>query len=54
MPHATETDFSHITVKPLAPTFGAEVSGVDFSQPVDQVTFAEIKKAFAQVSYVLY
>lgn len=49
MPHATESDYSLITINPLAPTFGAEVSGVDFSQPVGSEVFAEIKAALAEV-----
>lgn len=40
-----------LTFKPLHPTFGAEVEGVDFSSPiVDQLLVEEIKSAVAKVS----
>ncbi|MBE9557705.1 MAG: TauD/TfdA family dioxygenase [Proteobacteria bacterium] len=39
--------FERITVAPLAPALGAEVSGVDLSQPVDDTTADEIRRAFA-------
>jgi alpha-ketoglutarate-dependent 2,4-dichlorophenoxyacetate dioxygenase len=50
MPHATDFDFDHIKVKQLAPTFGAEVTGIDFSKPVSPQVFAEVHKAITQVS----
>ena len=53
MPHATESEFDHIRVKQLAPTFGAEVTGVDFSKPVPPDIFAEIHRAITQVSRCL-
>jgi alpha-ketoglutarate-dependent 2,4-dichlorophenoxyacetate dioxygenase len=37
--------FNKITVTELHPTFGAEISGVDFSRPVEDDTFQEIKAA---------
>lgn len=48
MPHAEE--FHLITVKELHPTFGAEVSGVDFSKPVPEDVFQELYKAISKVS----
>jgi hypothetical protein len=33
--------FSHISIKPLHPTFGAEISGVDFSSPLKVEVFEE-------------
>jgi taurine dioxygenase len=36
-----------ITVTPLAPALGAEISGVDLHRPIDAGTFAEIKQAWA-------
>lgn len=36
-----------ITLTPIAPALGAEVSGVDLHQPIDAETFAEIKQAWA-------
>lgn len=42
---------SRLTFKPLHPTFGAEVEGIDFSAPIiDQLLVEEIKKAVAKVS----
>ncbi|OAP64707.1 hypothetical protein AYL99_00679 [Fonsecaea erecta] len=34
-----ESDFYNITVKKLHPTFAAQISGVDFSQPLSEETF---------------
>ncbi|KAJ5989601.1 alpha-ketoglutarate-dependent 2-4-dichlorophenoxyacetate dioxygenase [Penicillium waksmanii] len=39
------TDFHYIAIKELHPTFGAEISGVDFSKPVTKEVFAEILAA---------
>jgi hypothetical protein len=50
MPHATDSEFDHIQVKQLAPTFGAEVTGIDFSKPVPPEVFAEIHRAITKVS----
>ena len=49
MPHATEPVYRHIQVTPLAPTFGAEVSGVDFSEPVPDDIFQEVLDAITKV-----
>jgi alpha-ketoglutarate-dependent 2,4-dichlorophenoxyacetate dioxygenase len=43
-----ETAFKTITVKPLHPTFAAEIAGVDFSNLSDE-TFSEIRAALAKV-----
>ena len=40
---------TNITIKPLHPTFGAELGGVDFSKPLLDETFAEIEAAIAKV-----
>ena len=50
MPHATDTEYQHIELKELAPTFGAEVTGVDFSKPVKKEVFDEIHRAIINVS----
>lgn len=53
MPHATKDDypgFKLIQVKELHPTFGAEVDGVDFSQPVTEDVFSEIHQAITKVN----
>ena len=46
---ADPSDYSHITVHQLAPTFGAEVTGVDFSKPVAADVFEEIIRAITKV-----
>ena len=50
MPNATEPVYKHIKVHQLAPTFGAEASGVDFSRPVPDEVFGEILSAITKVS----
>ena len=35
-----------ITVRPLTPVFGAEITGVDLRTPVDDASFAAIRNAF--------
>lgn len=52
MPDISNQDsagFSHIKVKKLHPTFAAEISGVDFSEPLTDGVFAEIQRAIAKV-----
>jgi len=41
-------NYERITVAPLAPVLGAEVSGVDLSLPLDDNTADEIRRAFAE------
>lgn len=48
------TNFSHISIKPLHPTFTAEVSGVDFSSPIPDDVFSEVLAALTQVSLPLH
>lgn len=43
------TPFSHISVKPLHPTFAAEVSGVDFTTPLSDNVFKVIHQAVTKV-----
>lgn len=43
-----------ITIRPLTPVFGAEITDVDLSQPLDPETFAEIKEAFEEYSVLLF
>ena len=50
MPHATDTEYHHIELKKLGPTFAAEVTGVDFSAPVEKEVFDEIYRAITNVS----
>lgn len=50
MPHATQ---GSIKVTPLGKTFACEVSGVDFSQPLDSATFEEFNKVIAEYGVVI-
>lgn len=50
MPHKTEPSYRFISIIPLSPTIGAEVSGVNFSEAVPSEVFAEIKDAIGKVS----
>lgn len=45
--------FNKITVTELHPTFGAEISGVDFSRPVEDDVFQEIQAAISKVGIYL-
>jgi alpha-ketoglutarate-dependent 2,4-dichlorophenoxyacetate dioxygenase len=42
--------FHHISVKPLHPTFGVEISGVDISVPLAGEIWSEIRQAVTTVS----
>ncbi len=44
MPSSTK-----LIIRPLHPTFTAEVEGVDWSKPIDEDTFAQIKDAIYKV-----
>lgn len=44
-----DSSYKHITVKSLHPTFGAEIGGVDFSKPVANEIFDEIRAAARKV-----
>jgi alpha-ketoglutarate-dependent 2,4-dichlorophenoxyacetate dioxygenase len=46
--------FHHISVKPLHPTFGAEVSGVDISVPLAGEIWSEILLAVTKVSTAFF
>ena len=46
-------NFKTLSIKELHPTFGAEVSGVDFSQNIPDDVFEEILKAMAKVYTVV-
>ena len=40
--------------EPLHPRFGARVTGVDLTRPMDDATFAEIRQAFAEYSVLVF
>ncbi len=43
-----------LTIKPILPRFGAEVSGVDISKPLDSATRAEIVAAMSEWGVCVY
>ncbi|MGH8205855.1 MAG: TauD/TfdA dioxygenase family protein [Steroidobacteraceae bacterium] len=45
IPVATREDPMRLTIKPILPRFGAEISGVDISRPLDEATRAAIVDA---------
>ncbi|KAJ9323545.1 hypothetical protein DTO027B5_4486 [Paecilomyces variotii] len=50
----TEPSFKHITIKELHPTFGAEISGIDFSKPVDDDVFQEVLAAITKYGVCVF
>lgn len=46
--------YQRIAVKPVAGACGAEVSGVDLSQPLENETFAEIHQAFLDHQVIFF
>lgn len=44
-----DPEFKTLQIKKLHPTFGAEVSGVDFTKPIPDDVFQEILAAMAKV-----
>ena len=49
----SQPNIKHISVKKLHPTFGAEVSEVDFSNPVPDDVFHEILAVMIKASFYL-
>ncbi|GIK05271.1 hypothetical protein Aspvir_009375 [Aspergillus viridinutans] len=50
----TDGTTSHIRVRPLHPTFGAEISGVDFSSPLSDQVFKDIYDAITKYGVVVF
>lgn len=48
-PFSATPGFQHVVAKELHPTFGAEISGVDFAKPLADVVLIEILAAIAKV-----
>ena len=46
---AANSEFKHLQITHLHPTFGAEILGVDFSKHIPDEVFEEILKASAKV-----
>ena len=45
---------TRIKVEPVTPVLGAEISGVDLSQPLDAETFAEIRQAIQKWKVIFF
>ncbi|EAU31760.1 conserved hypothetical protein [Aspergillus terreus NIH2624] len=54
LPFATDASFSHISVNPIHPTFGAEVREVDFSKPLTDEVFSEIYSAITKYGVLVF
>lgn len=48
------TDFSRLDIKRLSPTIGAEIHGVDLSEPLDDETIAEIRAALIEYKVIFF
>jgi alpha-ketoglutarate-dependent 2,4-dichlorophenoxyacetate dioxygenase len=49
MPELVDRLKTAISISELHPTFGAQISGVDFSLPISDEVFTEILKAITKV-----
>ncbi|MDB4974221.1 MAG: taurine catabolism dioxygenase TauD [Myxococcaceae bacterium] len=49
-----ESEVSSLVVRPLEPTIGAEISGVDISQPISDEVRDEIKRTILQYKVVFF
>src|SRR5690349_24672977 len=47
-------EYGRISVSPLAGALGAEIGGVDISRPIDDATFAEIRRAWNENLVVFF
>jgi len=43
-----------LTLRPLTPVFGAEVSGIDIAKPLDNATFEALRNAFDEHLFLLF
>ena len=50
MPHA---ELKSLQVTPLGKTFGCEVSGIDWSQPISDATFDELNQVINEFGVVM-
>jgi taurine dioxygenase len=46
--------YENISVAPLAGALGAEIGGVDLAQPIDDETFAEIRRAHGEFHVIFF
>jgi taurine dioxygenase len=53
-PHAAAAGFRHIQPRPLCGALGAEIAGIDLSQPLSDAVFAEIEAAFHEYVVLVF
>lgn len=46
--------YEHITVEPIAGACGAEIGGIDLSQPLNDSVFGEVKQAFVDHQVIFF
>ncbi len=46
--------FERIAVRPLSPTIGAELSGIDLAEPLDEATFEELHRALIEFKVIFF
>jgi taurine dioxygenase len=46
--------YEHIELDPVAGALGAEIFGADLSRPIDDATFAEIRRAFLEHNVIFF
>ena len=49
-----QLSFDRIEARPLSPTIGAEIRGVDLSKPLDETTFKEIHRALLDYKVIFF
>lgn len=54
MEQIAEHTANRIAIRPLSPTIGAEISGLDLRRPLDDATFARIREAWHQHGVLLF
>ena len=47
-------DYAHITAIPFAPNLGAEIHGVDLSEPISDEVFVDIHQAFLDYQVLMF
>jgi taurine dioxygenase len=46
--------FEHVEIRPLSPTIGAEIHGIDLSKPIDDRVFGEIERALQGYKVIFF
>jgi taurine dioxygenase len=49
-----ESNAAGIEVRPLSPSIGAEIHGIDLAKPIDSDTFAELRRTFVERKVVFF